>query len=179
MINYELRLLDVHDAKIESVLKDPGFQSRVALYLLKERPFKANVVFVEGIMDLLKGFSGSRDSLILSVMDYLQAISGMTNEVWKTAEKRALIKGLFQKGGYVDIREHIKEQGRQEGLQEGRQEGLQEGLQEGRQEGLQEGRQKGRQELILKMLKKELDISLVSEVTGFSEEEINKLKNGS
>ena len=49
-----------------------------------------------------------------------------------------------------------------------------EGLQEGRQEGVQKVRQ-----LVLKMLQEELDISLVSKVTGLSEEEIRKLKNGS
>ena len=49
---------------------------------------------------------------------------------------------------------------------------------EGRQEGLQEGRQTERQAVILNMLKKQLDISLISEVTGLSEEEIKKLKNG-
>ena len=48
-----------------------------------------------------------------------------------------------------------------------------------KEEGREEGREEGHEELILKMLKKELDISLVSEVTGLSEEEIRKLKNGS
>ena len=61
----------------------------------------------------------------------------------------------------------------EKGRIEGRQEGLAKGMEKGRIEGLQEGRQ----EVILNMLKKNLDIKLVSEVTGVSIEEIKKLKN--
>ena len=48
----------------------------------------------------------------------------------------------------------------------------------GRQEGRKEGRQEGRKEVILNMLKKRLDISLISEVTGLPVKEIKRLKNG-
>ena len=51
----------------------------------------------------------------------------------------------------MDIREHIKEKGRWE----------------------------GRQEVVLNMLKEKADISFISKVTGLSEKEIKKLKNGS
>ena len=54
-----------------------------------------------------------------------------------------------------------------------------EGLEKGRKEGMQKGMQKERQVVALNMLKKQLDFSLISEVTGLSEEEIKKLKNGS
>ena len=105
----------------------------------------------------------------------------MSDKMWKETEKMATEMGLFQNGGYMTVKERLREEGFQEGLQEGLQKGLQEGLQKGRQKGFQkgfqEGRQKGREELILKMLKKELDISLVSKVTGLSEEEIRKLKS--
>ena len=42
----------------------------------------------------------------------------------------------------------------------------------------EEGRQEVIQQVALNMLKKEAEISLISEVTGLSEEEIKKLKNG-
>ncbi len=60
-----------------------------------------------------------------------------------------------------DVREIIKEKGRWEG----------------EREGLKKGRQEGRQEVVLNMLKKKLDISIISEVTSLSEKEIKKLKN--
>ena len=53
-----------------------------------------------------------------------------------------------------------------------------ESRQEGLQEGIQEGIHKGRQAVILNMLKEKLDLSVISKVTGLSEEEIKKLKNG-
>ena len=66
----------------------------------------------------------------------------------------------------------------QDTLAEEREQGLKKGLQKGRQEGLQKGRQEGQQAVILNMLKEKLDLSVISKVTGLSEEEINKLKNG-
>ena len=81
--------------------------------------------------------------------------------------------------GVMNIREYIKQKGVQEGWQKGQQEGWQKGQQEGWQKGQQEGWQKGQQELILKMLDKKLDLSVISEVTGLPMQEIKKLKNGS
>ena len=54
----------------------------------------------------------------------------------------------------------------------------QKSLQKGLQAGMEKGQQTERQAVILNMLKKKLDVSLISEVTGLSEEEIKKLKNG-
>ena len=62
----------------------------------------------------------------------------------------------------MDIREHFKEEGRQEGIQKG----------------MKRGMQKGMQQVVLNMLKKQTDIAFISEVTGFSEEEIRKIQTG-
>ena len=50
--------------------------------------------------------------------------------------------------------------------------------QKGLQQGMQTGRIEEKQEVILNMLKKQLDISVISEVTGMPVKEIKKLKNG-
>ena len=63
--------------------------------------------------------------------------------------------------------------------QKGREEGMQQGMQKGMQKGMKKGMKKGMQQVVLNMLKKQLDFSLISEVTGLAEEEIKKLKNGS
>ncbi len=70
-----------------------------------------------------------------------------------------------------DVREIIKEKGRWEGERQG--------LKKCRQEGEREGLKKGRQEVVLNMLKKKLDISIISEMTSSSEKEIKKLKKHS
>ena len=49
----------------------------------------------------------------------------------------------------------------------------------GRWEGERKGIKKGRQQVVLNMLKENMNISLISKVTGVSEKEIKKLKNGS
>ena len=78
----------------------------------------------------------------------------MTTDLWEELEWDAVKQGIFSKGGYMNTREYIKEEGRQEGIQH------------------------NQQQVVLNMLKKKLDTSLISEVTGVSEEEIKKLKNG-
>jgi len=66
----------------------------------------------------------------------------------------------------MHIREHIKEKGRWEGLRKGR------------QEGIQKGRQEERQQVVLNLLKEKIEVSFISKVTGLTEKEIKKLKNG-
>ena len=81
-------------------------------------------------------------------------------KTWKKAEKLLIEAGILKQGGLMqDVREIIREKGRWEGERI--------------------GLRKGRQEVVLNMLKKKADISFISEVTGFSEKEIKKLKNGS
>ena len=75
----------------------------------------------------------------------------------------------------MDIRQEIKE----EGIQEGIQKGLKAGRQEGLQKGMQAGMQKGMQAVALNMLKNKFKLSVISEMTGLSEDQINRLKNGS
>ena len=67
----------------------------------------------------------------------------------------------------MDARDYFKEEGRQEGWKKGQ------------QEGRLEGRQERDKEVVLNMLQKKLDISVIAEITGLSEAEIKKLKNSS
>ena len=132
--------------------------------------------------------------MLLSVVHYMRSL-GVGFDVWGKVERLLVNEGLFKKGGYMDIREHIKaegiregwqkgqqegwQKGQQEGWQKGQQEGWQKGQQEGWQKGRVEGRQEGQQELIFKMLEAKADLSLISRVTGLSEQKLKKLKNGS
>ena len=79
----------------------------------------------------------------------------MTTDLWEELERDAVKQGIFSKGGYMNTREYMKEEGRQEGIQ------------------------KGIQQVVLNMLKEKAEIAFICKVTGLSEEEINKLKNGS
>ena len=60
-----------------------------------------------------------------------------------------------------------------------RQEIREDAMQEGMQKGLQAGRQEGMRQVALNMLKEKADLTFISKVTGLSEDQINRLKNGS
>ena len=167
MLNYKLKLLDVQDPKVKKILKDKSFKSRGVLNLFaKIWSLKMNETELMKVLSSFDRFSDKDDDLILNLMDYFKAF-GMSRTLWKKLERAAVQKGIFQKGGYMDIKEHFREEGRVEGRQEGR------------MEGRLEGRQEGRQEVILNMLKEKADIAFISQVTGLSEKEIKKLKNSS
>ena len=51
------------------------------------------------------------------------------------------------------------------------------GKTKGREEGMVKGREEGREQLVLNMLRKNMDLSLISELSGWTEEKILKLKN--
>jgi predicted transposase/invertase (TIGR01784 family) len=57
----------------------------------------------------------------------------------------------------------------------GKQEGVQIGIQKGRQEGWQEGRYEEKRAMAKRMKSKGMPLSEVAEITGLSEEEVQKL----
>ena len=136
----------------------------------------------------------SEEEVLLIVWEYLESM-GMSEHKWKELEGELVSEGVFKKGEIMNIREAILERGIQKGILKGRQEGihegilkgrmegkmegLQEGIQQGIHEGKMEGLQEGRVEMVLNMLKKDAEISFISDVTGLSQDEIKKLKNGS
>ena len=68
---------------------------------------------------------------------------------------------------YNSAMSEMMEKGMEKGLEAGRSEGL--------AEGLSKGKAKGKAELVKKMLEKKMDINLISELTGLTKEEIEKL----
>ena len=161
MLDCGLRIIDTHDPKVERAIKNKRTKSRGFLNILKRNwSLKVSVEELKKALSLFDNWTGDRDNLILRVGNYLWAVvPWMTTDLWEELERDAVKQGIFSKGGYMNTREYIKE--------------------EGRLEGIQQGIQKNQQQVVLNMLKKEVEISFISEVTGLSEEEINKLKNGS
>jgi len=188
MLDCGLRVVDTHDPRVERAIKDKDTKSRGFLNILKRTwSLKAEAGELKKALSLFDNWPGNKDNLILGVGNYLWAtVRGMTTELWEELEREGVKKGIFSKGGYMNTREHIKEEGRQEGWQKGQKEGWQkgqkEGWQKGQKEGWQKGRKEGRQEgiqkVVLNMLQKKADISFISEMTGLSEGEISQLKNG-
>ena len=119
--------------------------------LLKQAySLKPNAEELKKILSLFNNWTGDRDNLILGVGNYFWAVvRGMTTDLWEELEREGVKQGVFSKGGYMNTREYIKEEGRQE-------------------------RDK---EIVLNMLKEKAGIDFICKVTGLSEEEVKKLKN--
>lgn len=61
-------------------------------------------------------------------------------------------------------------------LDEIEEKGLQKGMEEGLEKGMQKGREEGREEVALRMLKKNMDLESIQEVTELSMDKIRALK---
>ena len=79
----------------------------------------------------------------------------------------------------ISMQAEARRKGHAQGKAEGHAEGKAEGHAEGHAEGMEKGMEKERRVVALNMLKKQADMAFISEVTGLSVEEINKLKNSS
>ena len=161
MIDYNLIVFDTNNPKIQRFFKDKKIKTRGALSAL-QRIWSLKKGIPE-ILELFASFSGlpekqKKDQLV-GLSNYLNKARGISSDLLKKVEKRAIKEGILKKGGYMNFTEEIKKEAKLEGWQKGQKEGI-----------------KG---VILKMLQKKTDISFISEVTGLSTKEIKKLKNGS
>ena len=82
---------------------------------------------------------------------------------------------IFQ-NGLLEGEQKGKQEGLLEGEQKGKREGLLEGEQKGKREGLLEGEQKGRIETAKVMLAKEMEMTLISEITNLPETQLLQLR---
>ncbi len=179
-LNYGIRVVDVSSPAARKAIADRSFKSRGFLSALKEaRSLKPEEGELRKAISLFDNWTGDRDDLALNVGSYFwSSIPGMTKELWEKLERDAVRRGIFSKGGFMNVREYMKEEAREEVRQEVREEVRGEVRGEVRQEGRHEGRQEERQAVILNMLKEKLDASLIAKVTGLPEAEIIKFKNG-
>ena len=169
MLNYGLRIIDTKDPKIRQALKGGKFKGYSVIKLLseiwslkKKKPTvsQINNTFAE-CEEVWKGLKGeARRTVELRILEYLKDNTKLDSKTWEEAEEQLIETGVLKQGGLMqDVREIIKEKGRWEGERKGRKE-----------------RDK---EVVLNMLKEKINVSVISKVTGLSEEAIRKLKNGS
>ena len=181
MLNYELCFVNLCDPQIQSEIQRRNLKTGCFLLLLG-RIWELRASGWKGLKEILvllvESFreekSSYKQDLLLIVWEYLESM-GMSKDQWGNFEDELVSERFLKKGGIMNVRESIFLRGKQEGIQKGILKGRMEGLQEGKIEGLQEGRV----EMVLNMLKKNAEISFISDVTGLSEGEIKKLKNGS
>ena len=162
MLNFNMRVINTKDPKVRRFFKSKGSECWGFIRLLDEI-WDIKNPDTEKVREIIKDYFGEllkkatkRESreVTLRVIKYLQSAGGLRKEVWKKAEEQLKMEGILKEGGYMNMLDHIKEEGRWK------------------------GRQERDQEVILNMLKEKADISFISKVTGLPEKEIKKLKNG-
>ena len=168
MLNYSIKVIDIHDKKVAQAIRSKAFKSRGFLSLLKRAwDLKADEKELKKLIRLFDNCKGKDLGLVIS--NYVwKVVPNMTEELWQRIEQQAVKWGIFPKGGYMNIREYIKEEGRQEGEQKGMLAGMQKGKLEGKEE--------GKQEVILSLLKNKMDTSVICKATGLSKAELKKLQ---
>ena len=160
MVNYEIKLLNTHEPVVKRAFKNKRFESGRALYYLSDIwRLKVEGLSLEDIEELLREFWHKRRDLVSGTIDYFEATGVLSQKRWKIIEREAIAKGLLTKGGLMGFKEILTEKAHMRGIQK--------------------GMQKNQQAVILNMLKEKMDMALISKVTGLSEKEIKKLKNGS
>ena len=87
------------------------------------------------------------------------------NSIRQEMTERGLKEGL-EKG---------MKKGMKKGIQQGMKQGIQQGIQQGLKQGIEQGQIKAKKETAKLMLEKGLDISLISDCTGLSFQEIEML----
>ena len=155
VIDLGIRVLDVNSPLAQKAIKNKRFKSRGGLAALRDiwslREGKGNLrERLKKTLSLFDNWPRDREELALHLGHFFwSAISGMTREIWEDIEQDSVNKGIFIKGGFMDIREQW----------------------------LKEGQVEGMKAVALNMLKESLDVPLICKMTGFSEEEIENLKN--
>ena len=87
------------------------------------------------------------------------------------------IVGLYDKELHEEkLRITELEEAREKGIEIGTKRGMDSGIKQGMAAGIAQGKKESILETAKNMLKKKLDINLIAECTGLSEEEINNLK---
>lgn len=114
--------------------------------------------------DLLEMACEENDKVKRAVENY-EVLTG-DEEVKRLAEIRLMSK-LEEKSALDCARE--------DGMKEGKEIGREEGLEEGIEQGLKQGIERGKKEIAQKLKKQKMPIKQISEITGLSEEEIEKI----
>jgi len=114
-----------------------------------------------------------------------QDFTEYNDPIFKEIINRLITKNLVPKEQeYIKITEREQElvkvyeqQIKDEGIKEGNKEGKKEGIKEGKEEGKENGIKEEKEKIAKKMLAKNKDIEEITEFTGLTGEEIDKLRN--
>ena len=164
VLNFTPRLLNIQALDIEKEAK--GLLTRPILYILKHI-WRLDELKVRELFTLGQELSyEERKELVGRAADYMRKYDpNFSLNVAREIEAKTI----------TDKEERIMTPLLQCSLDEAKAEGMLAGMQKGKEE----GRQEKERQVIANMFRKNLNVSLIADVTGLSEAEIKKFKNGS
>ena len=174
VINFGPRTLHIQSVDVKKEAKD--LTTRPILHILKQI-WNLDESKVRELFTISKGLGEQdREALVLRAVDYIRRFDPYFN--WNVTIE--MEQTIFGKEGKLmaPLLQSSLEEAREEGRKEVREE-ARKGILQGKQEGMQQGMQQERHQVVSNMLKNHLDTALICKITGLSEEEIKKLKNGS
>jgi len=159
--SYQYHLVDLRSFSYQTFLESSSSRE-VLLAILANFEGERGELVAEKIMAKLEQITTSKLELSQRALQLIRlaVLRDLNNTVFNLAKKMAIT---------IDIKDDTLYQ---QGLQHGKEEGLQQGLQKGKEE----GKLAGKEEDALKMLKKGLDLDLISEITELPAERIAQLK---
>ena len=178
VINFRPRVLNIQALDMKKGGVD--LTTRPILYILKHI-WRLDESKVRELFTISRGLGEKdREALVLRAMDYVKRYDPyFTWKIIKEIESQT----IKEEEVTMPLLQVSLDEAKQEGWNLGRIEGMQTGIKKGKEEGMEKGRQegmeKGQQQLILKLLERGMDLQSICKYTGFSEDEINKLKNSS
>ena len=113
MIDYKIKLLSTHDLRLKQAVKDKNLKSRAILNLMaKIWRLKNSPEELKKAVALFGELTSESEDFILYVLDYLESMRVVTTQSWRDLEKELVLEKTFKKGGFMDIREEIKQKGK-------------------------------------------------------------------
>ena len=113
----------------------------------------------------------------------VQEIMKENKEIKKASDKYDVILSDDELVRIAELKEkaeiderNMKRTAKEEGIAQGLKKGIKQGLKQGIEQGLNKGLKQKETEIVKNMLQKKIDINLISEITGLSKDEIEKLK---
>nr|VFJ54163.1 MAG: Predicted transposase YdaD [Candidatus Kentron sp. FM]VFK12573.1 MAG: Predicted transposase YdaD [Candidatus Kentron sp. FM] len=168
------KLIDYAD-RAESLEANPNPFALVTVAHLRTRQTKndppARYRAKRNLVGLLyrQGWERQRVLDLFAVLDWMMRLpEELEQQLWQDIET---IEGETQMPYVTSVERLATQKGLQKGLQQGRQEGIQ----LGKEKGLQEGEYKKATEVARVAMAKGMDIGIVAEISGLSEEEIRRL----
>ena len=134
-------------------------------------------------LEKAKKYLGNKSKILEAWIEFInnpkKELSLMENEKIKKAKK--ILEEISQderERRLTELREkYIRDQNatRNRGYDLGLKDGIEQGIEQGKIQGIEQGIEQKQAEIVKKMKNKNFDISTIAEITGLTEEEINKL----